>query len=76
MSFSSLLLVIYKHYGLNEQTFYSWKKKNPAVFEAICDAYFYKDIKKIINALSEMPSLCSENWGIHKTMKNLDGSEF
>ncbi len=67
---------IYEHYELSEQTFYSWKKKNPAVFEAICDGYLYKDIKEIVNALADMPSLCNENWGTHETMKHLDGTEF
>ena len=73
---TSSLKEIYTYYNLNEQTFYSWKRKNPAVFEAICDAYFYKEIKEIISALVEIPSMCKETWGTRETMKYLNGEEF
>lgn len=67
---------IHEYYELSEQTFYSWKKKNPKLFQAILDGYFYKDVKDIVYCLSTMQELLSETWASYEPMKHQDGEEF
>lgn len=67
---------IHEYYELSEQTFYSWKKKNPKLFDAILDGYFYKDIKDIVSCLSTMQELMGETWVNYEPMKYRNGEEF
>lgn len=67
---------IYAALNLSEQTFYSWKKKNPEMFKALVDGYFFGNIKEIVRCLSEIPSLQRETWNNYEPMKYLNGDEF
>ena len=50
---------VYETLGLSEQTFYSWKKKNPKLFEAVLDGHAFSKIKKEFKELQ----------AIHKTIQ-------
>jgi hypothetical protein len=67
---------IYKDLGMNEQTFFSWKKKNPKAFQALIDGHFYNEIKEIIDCIVTFPDIQRETWNTDEPMKYMDGTEF
>ena len=39
---------VYLNLNLSEQTFFSWKKKNPEVFQALVNGYKFQQVLEIV----------------------------
>lgn len=70
------LVKVYTDLEMNEQTFFSWKKKNPKAFQALIDGHFYREIKEIIDCMVTFPDIQKETWNTNEPMRYLDGKEF
>ena len=60
---------------LSEQTLFSWKKKNPKVYEAMINGHFYEKISETIDCLSSIPSIQKGTWNCNQLMRYPDGTE-
>lgn len=58
----STLKQVCKGLNISEQTMFSWKKKNPQMFKAMLDGYFFSKIENILEFLVEVPNIQKNTW--------------
>ena len=68
----STLKEVCKSLNLSEQTMFSWKKKNPQVFKAMLDGYFFSKVENILEFLVEVPNIQKNTWNCDKTTSLID----
>ena len=64
-----------KALNLSEQTMFSWKKKNPQVFKAMLDGYFFSKIENVLEFLVEVPNIQKNTWNCDETTSLFDEDE-